>query len=143
MGRVDALIGKGVYLDTNVFVYAVEGFPEHQAFVDELFRSIDDGHVAAVTSELTLAEVLIKPLETGRDDIAAVYEQLLQNSEHLNVVPIDRAILASAARHRADLGIMLPDAIHVATAIAIGCEVLLSNDQKLRVPEGIELRPMG
>jgi len=94
MGSVDALIGKGVYLDANVFVHAVEGFPEHQAFVDELFRSIDDGHVFAVTSELTLAEVLIKPLETGRDDVVAIYEQMLQSSEHLNVVPIDRAILA-------------------------------------------------
>lgn len=117
MGGVDALIGKGVYLDANVFVYAVEGFPEHQPFVDELFRSIDDGHIAAVTSELTLAEVLIKPLETRRDDVVAIYKELLQSSEHLNVVPIDRAVLASAARLRAGLGIKLPDAIHVATAI--------------------------
>lgn len=143
MGGVDALIGKGVYLDANVFVYAVEGFAEHQAFVDELFRSIDDGHVAAVTSELTLAEVLTKPLETGRDDVATVYEELLQSSEHLNVVPIDRAIPLSAARHRASLGIKLPDAIHVATAMAVGCDVVLSNDHKLRVPGGIELRALG
>lgn len=126
-----------------MFVYAVEGFAEHQVFVDELFRSIDDGHVFAVTSELTLAEVLIKPLETGRDDVVAIDGELLQSSAHLSVVPIDRAILASAARHRASLGIKLPDAIHVATAIAIGCDVLLSNDQKLRVPDEIELRALG
>lgn len=143
MGGVDAFIGKGVYLDANVFVYAVEGFPEHQAFIDELFRSIDDGHVSAVTRKLTLAEVLIKPLESERHDVAAIYEELLRSSEHLNVVPIDRAILASAARHRANLGIKLPDAIHVATAIAIGCEVPLANDQKLRVPHGIALRALG
>lgn len=143
MGAVDALGGKDVYLDANVFVYAVEGFAEYQAFIDELFCSIDDGHLSAVTSELTLAEVLIKPLGTGRDDVAAIYEELLQSSEHLNVVPIDRAILMSAARHRARLGIKLPDAIHVATAIAIGCDVLLSNDQRLRVPDEIELRALG
>ncbi|MGH6913333.1 MAG: type II toxin-antitoxin system VapC family toxin [Geminicoccales bacterium] len=143
MGGVDALAGKVVDLDANVFVYAVEGFAEHQGFIDELFRSIDSGHVSAVTSELTLAEVLIKPLETRRHDVAAVYEELLQSSEHLNVVPIDRAILISAARHRADLGVKLPDAIHVATAIAVGCDVLLSNDQKLRVPDEIGLRALG
>lgn len=142
MGDVDALVGKVVYLDANVFVYAVEGFAENQSFVDELFRSIDGGDVAAVTSELTLAEVLIKPLATGRHDIAAVYEQLLRRSESLNVVPIDRAILVDAARHRASLGIKLPDAIHVATAVAVGCDVLLSNDRTLRVPDDIELRDL-
>jgi hypothetical protein len=52
------------------------------------------------TSELTLAEVLIKPLESGRHDIAALHEELLQSSEHLNVVPIDRAILTSGPLSR-------------------------------------------
>ncbi len=44
-----------------------------------------------------------------------------------------------AARYRSVLGIKLPDAIHVATALAAHCDVLLSNDQKLRVPDGIAL----
>ena len=56
MGRVDALRGKRVYLDANVFIYAVEQHPEHALFLAGLFDLFEAGEVVAVTSELTLAE---------------------------------------------------------------------------------------
>lgn len=139
MGDLAGLTGKAVYLDTNVFVYAVEGFAPHRAFVEGLFRAVDAGRLRAVTSELTLAEVLVKPLELGRTDIAELYTDLVQDSGRLTVVPIDRTILMEAARYRVELGLRLPDAIHVATAVAAGCDALLSNDQGLKVPAGLRL----
>ncbi len=66
MGDIADLIGKVVYLDSNVFIYAVEGFAERRPFVEGPFRQIDSGRIDAVTSELTLAEVLVKPFEAGR-----------------------------------------------------------------------------
>ena len=87
-----------------------------RAFIAELFREFEVGHASAVTSELTLAETLVKPLEIDRQDIADLYVDLIQNSDHLIVIPIDRSILVHAAHYRARLGIKLPDAIHVATA---------------------------
>ena len=92
-----------------------------------------------MTSELTLAELLVKPLQLGRTDIADLYADLVRDSEHLSVMPIGRTILVDAARYRADLGVKLPDTIHVATAMAAGCDALLSNDRNLKVPAGIEL----
>lgn len=41
MGRIDERTGATVYLDTNLFVYAVEGFAEYRAFLTELFAAID------------------------------------------------------------------------------------------------------
>jgi predicted nucleic acid-binding protein len=70
MAGIEGLLGRSVYLDTNVFVYAVEGFARHRAFIPELFREFEAGHASAVTSELTLAEALVKPLEIDRQDIA-------------------------------------------------------------------------
>jgi predicted nucleic acid-binding protein len=133
----DLQAGK-VYLDTNVFIYAVEAVAEYAAAVEVLFGLIEDGTVSAVTSELTLAEALAKPLEVGRYDIAQVYEAMLTPSTWLSVVPIDRSILIEAAKLQAQLKLRLPDAIHVATAIATGCPTVLSNDRRLQVPPGIK-----
>jgi len=143
MGGITELRGEMVYLDTNVFVYAVEGFPEHQAFLAELFEHIETGEIAAVTSELTLAEVLVKPLGLGRQDVVELYEEMLQTSDHFSVPPVERAVLVAAAEHRARLGIALADAIHVATAVAAGCSVLLTNDKKMKVPNAIALKGLG
>ena len=140
MGEVATLTGKTVYLDTNVIVYAIEGLDEHREFLEALFQLIDAGATAAITSELTLAEALVKPIQVGRQDIIELYHDLLQNSVRLTVLPIDRAVLIEAARYRATFGIRLPDAIHVATAIAGGCQVFLTNDQRLRLPERLELQ---
>jgi predicted nucleic acid-binding protein len=128
-----------VYLDTNVFIYAVEAVAEYMAAVEALFGRLEDGTVNAVTSELALAEVLAKPFEVGRHDIADVYEAMLTPSMWLSVLPIDRSTLIEAAKLQAQLKLRLPDAVHVATAIAAGCRTVLSNDRRLRVPPGIKL----
>jgi predicted nucleic acid-binding protein len=139
MAILDDLPGGKVYLDTNVFIYAVEAVAEYSAAVDALFDLMDSGSIVACTSELTLAEVLAKPFEVGRDDIAQVYEAMLRPSSWLSVLPIKRTVLMEAARVQAELRLRLPDAIHVATAIAAGCLTILSNDRRLRVPAGIKL----
>ena len=140
MAGVADLLGKAVYLDTNVFIYAVEGFARHRSMIGELFHAIEVGHVDAVTSELTLAEALVKPLEVGWQDTADLYAELIQSSGQLIVIPIDRSILVDAALYRAQLGIKLPDAIHVATAVAAGCEVFLSDDRRIKTPAGVTLQ---
>lgn len=137
MARLAAILGGTVYLDANIFIYAVEGYAPEEAFLRELFAALEDGRFTAVTSELSLAEVLVKPFELGREDVAAAYTELLTPSERLAVLPVDRAILSEAARQRATLGMRLPDAIHVATALAAGCELFLTNDRRLKLPPGL------
>ena len=66
MEILEELEGGKVYLDTNVFIYAVEAVTEYSAAVEALFGLIEDSAVNAVTSELTLAEALAKPLEMDR-----------------------------------------------------------------------------
>jgi predicted nucleic acid-binding protein len=67
----------------------------------------------------------------------AAYTELLTPSDRLTVLPVGRAILVEAARQRAALGMPMPDAIHVATALAAGCELFLTNDRRLRMPAGL------
>jgi hypothetical protein len=63
MGKVKAELGLRVYLDTNIVIYAVEGLPHYAAQVQPLLDAMDAGEVFVVSSELTLAEVLIGPLK--------------------------------------------------------------------------------
>jgi predicted nucleic acid-binding protein len=137
MASLSGLRGATVYLDTNLFIYAVEGYAPEEAFVRELFTALERGELAAATSELALAEVLVQPFALGREDVAATYAELLSPSDHLTVVPVDRTVLVEAARQRAALGLRMPDAIHVATALAFGCGVFLTNDRRLKLPPGI------
>jgi len=133
VGITDALRGKNVYLDTNVFIYALEGYPAYSPMLNELFDQIDSGQVRAFTSELTVAETLVKPLMDGNQELQETYENALQDSDYLGIIPITRGILVKAAGLRAaNTTLRLPDAIHLATAQDTGCETLITNDQKIR-----------
>src|SRR3954453_22026553 len=104
MAGLRDILGRTVYLDANIFIYAVEGYAPEEAFLRELFAALEDGRFTAVTSELSLAEVLVKPLELGREDVAAAYTELLTASDRLVVLPVDRAVLVEAGRLAAALG---------------------------------------
>jgi len=128
------LAGPGVYLDANVFIYALEGYTRYAGALSTLFDRIDRGDLPAVTSELTLAEVLVKPFMNGDLRLVAAYENALQQFGSFKVAPVTREILLRAARIRAEVRTLrLPDAIHVATAQAEGCVTILSNDRRLSI----------
>ncbi len=136
---LNAIRGERVYLDTNVFIYAIEGYPAFANALDEFFGSIDAGELRAFTSELTLAEVLVRPLMDGNLEIQAAYQQALQSSEEFEVVPVSRDVLMEAARLRAVANLRLPDAIHGATAILSGCQTFLTNDRRLAALPGVDV----
>ncbi len=133
MGLLSAIQGNQVYLDTNIWIYALEGYP---AFIQELtmlFQAIDQGILTAVTSELSLAEVLVKPLQTQNSGLESTYKHAISSAPHLLVIPVQRDILIQAAVVRATTSLKLPDAIHAATAFSAQCSTFLTNDQHFQV----------
>jgi len=130
MGSLNTLTGDRVYLDANLFIYAMEGLPPVVARLTALFQRFDRGELHAVTSELTLAEVLVKPLRDGRLDVRDQYELMIRSSNALTVAPVSREVLLAAASLRATSNLKLPDAIHAATAFAAACTTYLTNDHQ-------------
>jgi predicted nucleic acid-binding protein len=130
--------GERIYLDANVFIYTLEGFPAFLPLLTALFARMDRGELSAVTSELTLAEVLVKPLRSGNDFLRERYEETLKSGGALAVIPVGRAVLSRAAlilaRHET---LKMPDAIHLATALAAGCSRFLTNDYRLTGLPGV------
>lgn len=122
------LKGQTVYVDSNTLIYALETpvlFPGLQThFVEPFLR----GDLHIVTSWITLAEVLVKPIGSGDAKLEAYYRQLIRPSVVCSVVAVDEDIAGAAATIRAKYGIRIVDAIHIATGQFIGCNCFLSRD---------------
>jgi predicted nucleic acid-binding protein len=130
--------GSRAYLDTNIWIYALEGFAPFAAALTALFKRIDTGELMAVTSELTLAEALVKPLQTNQPPLQQVYLDTLQSSQALMMAPISRTVLIDAARLRAQhASLKLPDAIHAATALAQNARTFVTNDARFGAVSGL------
>jgi predicted nucleic acid-binding protein len=134
-----ALHGQRVYLDANIFIYALEGVAPWAVPLHEVFAGLEAGEMTAVTSNLSLAECLVRPFSLERDDLVQLYRMALTQRAHLDMAPIHSEVLVSAARLRAQLGFKLPDAIHTATALTQGCTALLTNDAGFRRAPDIKL----
>lgn len=140
LAPASSLKGKKLYFDTNLFIYAVETTEASHPYltvIDRLFSMAEQGEVQAITSELSLAETLVGAYKNS-SDLVVLYEELLSNRAELAVFPVDKAVLRIAAYTRTVVKIALADAIHVATAINERADVFITNDEKLRVPDGIE-----
>ncbi len=132
------LLGRTVYLDSNVFVYAIERVAPYAEALRPLFVSIRDGATPAVTSAITRAETLVKPFRMDNAELQAEFESALAGPR-LSVVPVTRDVLVQSARLRAVSRLKRPDAIHAATAQLAGCDVLLTNDTGVAAVPGVEV----
>lgn len=63
---------------------------------------MDHGELAVATSELTGAEVLVKPRRDKNQALEATYLRFLQRSRALQALPITLEILLAAADLRAN-----------------------------------------
>jgi predicted nucleic acid-binding protein len=132
MGRVNDELGKRVYLDTNIIIYAVEGFADVAAQIRALLTAMDNAEIVVMTSELTIAEVLAKPFKDGNEPVQQADKTFLTPTPILQLAPVTRDILETAARVRATTQLKLADAIHLATAEIGGCDSFLTNDELFR-----------
>lgn len=133
------MLSGRVYLDTNIFIYALEGYPTFRTVLTSLFDALDRHELSAVTSELTLMEALVKPFLDRNVERQTAYMQILHPSASLQIVPVTRDILVTAARLRAETNLKLPDAIHVATAQFTGCAQFLTNDAHVKTIPGLTI----
>src|SRR2546425_9471358 len=106
MATLDLPAGSRVYLDANIFIYAVERIPPYDSLLRPLFARFDRDELDPLTSQLTLAEVLVKPIQVNSVADQESYLSLLATDGPLEVVPVDRdnakRILKAACPHAAE-----------------------------------------
>jgi predicted nucleic acid-binding protein len=133
-------VSARVYLDTNVFIAAFEMVGDQSDQAWHVLDAIDGGELRGMTSELTLAEVLIRPMQDGDDELVQRYQSIISQGEGFEVVAVSRGILIEAAILRTvRRSLRLPDAIHVATARLGDCRFLVSDDRRLSFSPGVRV----
>jgi predicted nucleic acid-binding protein len=129
---------RRVLIDTSVWIYH---FEQHATFGEAAGRVIEEleaGRFRGIVSELTLLEIIVKPLQLGRQDAADDYETLLSYFPNLDLVSISRTILLDAAALRARHHLRSPDAIQLATAFQSEATLAITNDEAWRNIANIE-----
>jgi predicted nucleic acid-binding protein len=121
-----------VSIDTSIFIYHVQGNPRYLPATDRIFGWMERRGASAVTSCITLTELLVQPMQENDDDLVSEFVLLLTQYPHLEWVPASLPIAATAARFRALHRLRTPDAIQAATAIHSKATGLISNDISYR-----------
>ncbi|MDB5615817.1 type II toxin-antitoxin system VapC family toxin [Tardiphaga sp.] len=126
-----AFANQTIYLDSNIIIYAIERGYRQAHTMRAMLEAIDRRAFRAVTSELTIAEVMSKPLALNDLDHISKYERFFAPNSALAIPAISRETLLLAARMQGSLGLKLFDSIHVATAQLEGCDCFLTEDERL------------
>ena len=123
-------------LDTSVFIYELDATPGYRELVGPIFRWIEGPRGHAMTSTVTMLELLVQPYRDGDLDRVNRFYASLSTYPNLDWIPHTLAIADQAARLRAMHGLHTPDAIQAATALSAQVSGFITNDAAFsRVPE--------
>ncbi len=120
-----------VFLDTNFFIYLIEGVGPQAKRARYLLRAFTERRDTLLTSVMTLGEVLVVPLGKGDFVMAQRYRQIFRGSG-ITLLPFVETAAEAFARIRIGGAVKPPDAIQLATAGTAGCDLFLTNDDRLQ-----------
>jgi predicted nucleic acid-binding protein len=113
--------------DADALIYAsVPGHPLGQRVI-ALFRSAGPGTMAGTGSVLLLPELLSKPLRDGNADEIRILTGLLAR---MDLRPVDRATAELATALSSTYRLRAANATHLATAVSMGAERFITNNQR-------------
>jgi len=139
LGLVDQLKGLRIFIDTAPIIYFIEKHKRYMNIVRPVFTEIDSGKIQALTSTITLLEVLVHPFKTNNEKLAERYREILLNSENLTTFEILHEVSEISSKLRAKYSIKTPDAIQIAVGILYGADKFLTNDPSLKKVIDIEV----
>ena len=128
---------RRVALDTSVFIYHLEASAKYVPLTDCIFSWLDP-KTSAVTSVITMTELLVKPYRESDEENAAKYYALLSTYPNLEWISPTLEIADLAAEIRALHRLRTPDALQAATAVHTNATAFLTNDPVFRRIKGFE-----
>lgn len=119
---------RRIALDTSVFIYQLEANARYLARTDQIFAWIERPGGKAVTSTITMTELLVQPYRVADQQQADEFYVLLSTYPNLEWIAPNLEIADRAAKLRALHGLRTPDALHAATAVHAGATGFVTND---------------
>jgi predicted nucleic acid-binding protein len=128
-----------VGLDTAPLIYFIEDMTPYADLLNPVFDRLESHALAAVTSTITLAEILTKPLVDKNFTLVDEIKFTIKAFSTLSMVDIDEKLAEAAALIRARHAIRLPDALQIAAAIQGEATLFITNDKRLKKVDGVEV----
>jgi predicted nucleic acid-binding protein len=128
--------GALVLVDSAPIIYILESHPKLADRFAPLFVRQEHGEITLAVSTVTLAEVLTGPFASGEEALARRYRAVLESWQ---VIPLASEIAESAARLRAQYRLRVPDAIQLASALAINADALVTHDRDFGKVRGLRI----
>lgn len=139
---VDRMQDRRVYFDTNAIIYFIEQNPQFYSVVLEIFTLIGSNGIAALTSQFTLTELLIKPMREAHAALIQNIKDLLLDPEFFTLTAISESLFIKAAETGAAHGLRPADAIQFASALENHCHFFVTNDARFNSVGGLEVVPL-
>jgi len=129
---------RRIALDTSIFIYQLEANERYLALTDCIFAWLERPDSKAVTSTITMTELLVQPYRESDEQRVDEFYGLLSTFPNLDWVAPTLEIADLAARFRAQHRWRTPDALQAATAIYGGAAAFITNDAVFERLEGLE-----
>ena len=133
------MYGKGVYIDTNVFIYFLDTdtpfFPVSALF----FRAVASGNIIGHTGDAVIAETLVKPYKMGDAVVISKFKDFFYKKDFLSIHTHDSRMFDLASQISAQQSMKLVDSLHLATAIKSGCQYLITGDAGFKSVGGVQI----
>jgi predicted nucleic acid-binding protein len=119
---------RRIALDTSVFIYQLEANARYLPLTDPVFAWLERPEHTAVTSTITMTELLVPAYRSGGEQMVDEFYSLLTTYPNLDWIAPGLEIADIAARIRAAHRLRTPDALQAATAIYAHATGLITND---------------
>ncbi|HTU47546.1 MAG TPA: PIN domain-containing protein [Bryobacteraceae bacterium] len=119
---------RKIALDTSVFIYQLEANPRYVGLTEDVFAWLEEPASMAVTSTITMTELLVQPYRNSDQRRVDEFYALLSTFPNLQWIAPSLPIADTAARIRAEHRLRTPDALQAATAIQEEATGFVTND---------------
>jgi predicted nucleic acid-binding protein len=119
---------RRIALDTSIFIYQLEANPRYVTLTDPVFAWLEQPNHEAVTSTITMTELLVQPYRDSGEQRVDEFYALLSSYPNLEWIAPDLEAADIAARLRANHRLRTPDALQAATAVQAKASGLITND---------------
>ncbi len=130
---------KGVVLDTMIFVYLFEDSPQFGSVSEFILEQGRLGKFESIVTPITAAELMVKPLQNKRYDLADRYRFALRSMQNEVLVGFSFETGLLAGSLRAKYGLPMPNMIQVACAMRSNTPTLITNDKAMEQIEEVKV----
>jgi predicted nucleic acid-binding protein len=129
---------RRIGLDTSIFIYQLEANARYLELTDNVFSWVERAGHEAVTSTITMTELLVPSYRDKDEHRVDAFYGLLSTYPNLQWIAPDLETADLAAKLRASYRLRTPDDLQAACAIRARATGLITNDPVFARVEGLD-----